>query len=65
MENEVGFLRLKSVLEIIPVSRSTFLNGIKSGKFPSGVLLTPRTRAWRKKDILALAEELSGEKNEQ
>ncbi|HUY18680.1 MAG TPA: AlpA family phage regulatory protein [Candidatus Binataceae bacterium] len=49
-----GFLRLPQVLTLYPVSRSTWWNGVKAGKFPKPFKLGPRTTAWRKSDILAL-----------
>lgn len=46
-----GFVRLPQVLAAIPVSRSTWWNGVKSGKYPKPVKLGPRTTAWRVDDI--------------
>jgi prophage regulatory protein len=54
------FLRLPQVLEIIPVSKSTWWAGIRDGKFPKAVKLTKRTSAWRRKDIEDLCVRLSG-----
>jgi prophage regulatory protein len=54
------FLRLPQVLEIIPISKSTWWAGIRSGKFPKPVKLTERTSAWRRKDIEDLCVRLSG-----
>jgi prophage regulatory protein len=54
------FLRLPQVLEIIPVSKSTWWAGIRAGKFPKAVKLTQRTSAWRLKDIEDLCVRLSG-----
>ena len=51
---DAGYLRLKQVLEIIPVSRSTWWQGIKDGRFPKGVKLGARMTAWRVKDIRSL-----------
>ena len=53
-----GFLRLPQVLQIIPVGKSTWWAGIKSGRFPHGVKLGPRTTAWRVEDIRQLLQEL-------
>jgi prophage regulatory protein len=50
------FLRLPQVLEIIPVSKTTWWSGIKSGRFPPGIKLTPRTTMWLASDIYALVE---------
>ncbi len=46
-----GFLRLPDVLRFIPVGKSTFWAGIKTGRFPAAVKLGPRTTAWRVSDI--------------
>ncbi|MAG00895.1 MAG: transcriptional regulator [Acidiferrobacteraceae bacterium] len=63
---ETGFLRLSQILgdkrsdpptpSIYPVSKSTWWNGVKSGRFPKPVKLGPRTTAWRVEDIRALIE---------
>lgn len=52
-----GFVRLASILPPngpIPVSKSTWWAGVKSGRFPKPVKLGPRTTAWRVEDIRAL-----------
>ena len=36
---------------IIPVSRSSWWAGVKSGRYPAPVKLGPRTTAWRVSDI--------------
>jgi len=59
--SNAGFLRLKSVLELIPISRSSWYQGINSGRYPKAVKLGPRTSAWRKSDIFRLIGELNGE----
>jgi len=56
---EGRFLRLPQVLELIPVSRSTWWAGCKSGRYPKPVKLGPRTSAWRVADIQALLEKIS------
>lgn len=53
------FLRLKDVLLLIPVSKSTWWAGIKAGRYPAGVKLSPRTTAWRRSDIEDLVRALS------
>ena len=55
-----GFLRLKQILEIIPISRSVWWAGCKSGRFPKPVKLGERTTAWRAEDIAALVQQLGG-----
>lgn len=54
-----SFLRLPAVLEIIPVSRATWYEGIKSGRFPAQVKLGPRAAAWRRSDIERLVASLT------
>jgi prophage regulatory protein len=59
---DTGFLRLKQIIgdkktnipPLIPVSKSTWWAGSKSGRFPAAVKLGPRTTAWRTQDIVAL-----------
>lgn len=61
---ETGFLRLPQIIgdnkaqpatpAVVPVSKSTWWAGVKSGRFPSPVKLGPRTTAWRVEDIRAL-----------
>jgi len=58
-----GFLRLPQVLEIIPISKSTWWKGIKEGRFPKPVKLTERTSAWLREDIEVLCDQLEASKN--
>jgi predicted DNA-binding transcriptional regulator AlpA len=61
---ESGFLRLPQIIgdakrgipAIIPVCKSTWWNGCRSGKYPKPVKLGPRTTAWRVSDIIALID---------
>ena len=62
---QTGFLRLPQVLEFIPVCKSTWWAGIKSGRFPQGRKLGPRTTAWRAEDIRQLIEDLSSVASEE
>jgi len=59
--SNAGFLRLKSVLALIPISRSSWYQGIKEGRYPKAVKLSPRTSGWRKSDIIRLIGELNGQ----
>jgi predicted DNA-binding transcriptional regulator AlpA len=49
-------LRLKQVLQVVPVAASTWWAGVKSGRFPKPIKLGPRTTVWRASDVLALLE---------
>ena len=54
---QTGFVRLPSIISPlgpIPVSKSTWWAGIKSGRYPKPVKLGPRITAWRVEDIRAL-----------
>ena len=63
---EVGYLRLVQiigdqtrqppVLPLIPVSKSTWWDGVRSGRYPQPIKLGPRITAWRVEDIRALIE---------
>ena len=53
-----GFLRLPQVLAIIPISKSVWWEGCKTGRFPKPVKLGPRTTAWRAEDITARVKRL-------
>lgn len=58
---DVGFVRLSQIIghpkadppyaPIIPVSKATWWNGVKSGRFPKPIKLTARTTVWRVEDI--------------
>ena len=65
---ETGFLRASQILgtndspAIIPVGKSTWWAGVKTGRFPAPVRIGPRTTAWKASDIRALVERLGGAK---
>ena len=55
-----GFVRLPGILAPngpIPVSKSSWWQGIKDGRYPKPVKLGPRITAWRVEDIRALISE--------
>lgn len=58
---EFGFLRIDDVLKIIPVSKTTWYNGVKSGKYPKSIKITENRVAWRVQDIKALVEQIERE----
>ena len=63
---ETGYVRLPKIIgdpkatppvpAVIPVCKSTWWAGVKSGRFPKPVKLGPRTTAWRVSDIRALID---------
>jgi len=58
---EFGFLRLNDVLRIIPVSKTTWYNGIRSGRFPKGIRLSQNIVVWRVEDIKNLVKKIEEE----
>jgi len=53
---DIGFVRLASIIGPkgpIPVSKSTWWAGVKSGRYPKPVKLGHRITAWRVEDIQA------------
>jgi Predicted transcriptional regulator len=68
---ETGFLRLPQIIgdadanppipALIPVSKSTWWAGVKSGRYPKPVkTLGQRITAWRVEDIRALIKQAAG-----
>jgi predicted DNA-binding transcriptional regulator AlpA len=60
-----GFLRLNQVLKFLPIGKTKWYAGIKSGEYPRPVALGPRTSAYRAEDIAALIERLGSQTPEQ
>lgn len=69
---QTGYLRLPQIIgnvkaeppipALIPVSKSTWWQGVKDGRFPKPVKLSARTTAWRVEDIRALIDQLATER---
>lgn len=51
---DIALWRLPTVLAHIPVSRSGWWAGVKTGRYPQPVKLSTRCVAWRSQDIAAL-----------
>jgi prophage regulatory protein len=66
---ETGFLRLPQIIgnpkadppvpAIIPVKKSCWWEGVRTGRFPKPVKLGPRVTVWRVQDIRALIASVS------
>jgi hypothetical protein len=64
-----GLLRLSQIIgnpnveppipAIIPVSKSSWWEGVKKGRYPQPIKLGPRTTAWRVEDIRNLISGVS------
>lgn len=60
---ETGFVRLPSILAVLPISRTAFLDGVKAGKYPRPIKIGPPTTVWKADDIKGLLAELEGGAN--
>ncbi len=55
-----GFVRVRSIITekgrvgVLPLGRTRWYSGVKSGEFPRGVLIAPRVRAWPVEQIREL-----------
>lgn len=56
------FLKLKEVLSLIPVGRSSWYLGIRDGYYPKPINIGPRAVAWLESDILKLIDDLKNNK---
>ncbi len=69
--HKTGFLRLPQIIgnpksdppiqPLIPISKSGWWAGVKSGRYPKPIKLGPKTTVWKAEDIRALIEQ-AGEK---
>jgi prophage regulatory protein len=67
---ETGYVRLPQIIgdpkadppipAVIPVCKSTWWNGVRSGRYPRPVKLSKRVTAWYVSDIRKLAERTEG-----
>jgi hypothetical protein len=61
---EIGYIRLAQIVgdkkagipAIIPVSKSTWWAGVKSGRYPKSIKLSKRCTAWRVSEIRNLVD---------
>jgi predicted DNA-binding transcriptional regulator AlpA len=66
---KTGFVRLKQIIgdpkanppipALIPVSKTTWWDGVKSGRFPKPVKLSKRTTAWIVEEVWDLKGRLA------
>ena len=56
---ETGFMRLPQVLAVIPLGKTCWWDGVRSGKYPKPIKLSARCTAWRAEDIRELICKLS------
>ena len=63
----LGFLRLPQIIgkpaadppipPIVPVCATTWWAGIKAGRYPKGIKLSPRVTVWRATEVFALIDQ--------
>lgn len=68
---ETGYLRLSQIVgnlkatppipPIIPVGKSTWWAGVKSGRYPKPFKISPRVTVWKIEDIRALIKQTENE----
>ena len=60
---ETGFVRVKQIITPgpIPVSRSTWWQGVKDGKFPKSIKLAENITVWKVSDIRDLIDRIESE----
>lgn len=68
---KTGFLRLPQIIgkpkanppipPLLPISRSSWWDGVRTGKYPSPIKLGPKTTVWRASDIHALLAKLEAQ----
>ena len=69
-ESEIPrFLRLKQIIgdpkaeppiqPILPISKSSWWDGVKSGRFPKAIKIGANTTVWREDEIRSLVDELA------
>lgn len=56
-----GFLRLPKVLDLYPVSEAAWWAGVKEGRYPKPVKLSPRCSAWTVESIKQLIDSVTAQ----
>ncbi len=56
-----GYVRLPQILAVIPISKSAWWAGVRSGRYPRSVRLGTRTTAWKVESIRQLIDRLGKE----
>jgi len=51
-----GLVRVSQIVRFLPISKCTWWNGVRAGRYPKPIKLGPNTTVWRAEDVRALAE---------
>ena len=54
-------LRINQVLALVPIGKSSWWEGCRTGRYPKPIKLAARTTAWRAEDIAALVQRLGNQ----
>ena len=54
MKNEKPLLRLADTLDLLRISRSTLLRGVKDGRYPRPFKISKNINVWRREDLLMM-----------
>lgn len=60
----IGYVRLPQIIgpgKPLPISRTSWLEGVKAGIYPQPVRIGPRTVAWKVEDIRRLIDDLDAQ----
>ncbi len=51
-----GFVRLSTILKVIPICKTSWWNKVKSGEYPQPIKISARVTAWKIEDIRNLIQ---------
>lgn len=52
-----GFVKLRQILTVFPVSQATWWRNVKKGRYPKGVRLSDNVMCWDVQDIRLLMQQ--------
>ena len=55
-DSGAGFYRLREVLQLVPVKKSSLFRWVQLGQFPAPYRLGPRASGWSRRDVLDWCE---------
>lgn len=55
-DSGAGFYRLREVLQLVPVKKSSLFRWVQLGQFPAPYRIGPRASAWSRRQVLEWCE---------
>jgi prophage regulatory protein len=52
------YLRIKDVVKLLSISKSSWWSGVSKGRYPSSIKISPRITVWKLSDICDLQKRL-------